>query len=95
MSGYKLKYTTPYYAEVLATLRKVAAGKGMVGQGELAQMMGRKVTKSFRRALTQAELDGYVTKAAFYTEKGGRAVGYEVHLELVQLRLPFESGYPF
>lgn len=95
MSGYKLKHMTPYYSEVVAKLREIAAGRGMVGQGELAQMLGRKVTKSFRRALTQAELDGYVTKAYFYTSKGGRAVGYEVHTDLVQLRLPFESGYPF
>jgi len=95
MSGYKLKHTTPYYAEVVSKLREIAAGKGMVGQGELALMLNRKVTKSFRRAMTQAELDGYVTKAYYYTERGGRAVGYEVHTNLVQLRLPFESEYPF
>jgi len=95
MTGYKTKYMTPYYSDVVAKLREIAAHKGMVGQGELAAMLNRKVTKSLRRAMTQAEIDGYVTKAYYWTEKGGRAVGYEVHTDLVQLRLPFETGHPF
>jgi len=95
MQGYKLSYKTPYYQTVLAKLREIAAHRGMIGQIELAKELGVNRTKSFYRAMTQAELDGYVTKAGYIGERGGRAVGYEIHVDMVQLRLPFESEYPF
>lgn len=93
--GYKLNGITPYYAAMLSKLREVAAHKGMIGQGELAAALKVNVTKSFRRAVRQAEIDGYVTKAYYYGANGGRCVGFEVHTDLVQLRLPFEDGHPF
>jgi len=91
VNGYKVPYKTPYYQKVLSKLREIAAHKGMIGQGELAAELGVNRTKSFFRAMAQAELDGYVTKAGYLTERGGRAIGYEVHLDMVQLRLPFEE----
>jgi len=95
MNGYKLKHMTPYYQKILGKLREVAAHKGMIGQGELLAQLNLTKTKSFYRAMTQAEMDGVVSKAYYLTEKGGRAVGYEVHVELTQMRLPFENGIPF
>jgi len=96
LNGYKLPYKTPYYQNVLKCIRKIAMGKGMASQRELLDMLGKqRPTKSFYRAMTQAELDGYVTKAGFTTERGGRGVGYEVHMTLEQMRLPFEPEFPF
>jgi len=95
VNGYKVPYKTPYYQMVLKKLREIAAHRGMIGQSELAAEMGVNRTKSFYRALTQAEIDGYVTKAGYLSEKGGRCIGYEVHVDMIQLRLPFEQEYPF
>jgi hypothetical protein len=67
----------------------------MIGQVELAEQLGVNRTRSFYTAITQAELDGYITKAGYIGERGGNAVGYEIHMDMTQLRLPFESEFPF
>jgi len=45
------------------------------------------VTVSLRRAMAQAELDGLVTPYRFYTERGGLAKAFEIHLEQRQMSL--------
>jgi len=87
MSGYKVRAETPFYREVKAALKTFAASGGIVGQGQLADYLGRKVTVSLRRALAQAELDGLVTPYRFYTERGGLAKAFEIHLEQRQMSL--------
>lgn len=87
MTGYKMRGETPYYAMVKAALKHFEADKGVVGQGQLADHLGIKVTVSLRRALTQAELDGLVTPYRFYTERGGLAKAFEIHLEQRQMSL--------
>lgn len=96
MQGYKVGYKTPYYQAILKWLRVVGQGKGAISQRELLTLMDKtRPTKSFYRAMTQAELDGLVTKVGILTEKGGRGVAYEVHTSLVQMRLPFDQEMPF
>jgi len=95
MSGYKVKAETPFYREVKAALKAFNVGDRVVGQGQLAEYMGRKVTVSLRRALAQAELDGLVTPYRFYTEKMGLAKAFEIHLEQRQMTLDEAAAEPF
>lgn len=96
MQGYKVGYKTPYYQKILKWLKVIGQGKGAVSQRELLNLIdAKRPTKSFYRAMTQAELDGLVTKVGIETPKGGRGVAYEVHLSLTQMRLPFEQEMPF
>lgn len=95
MSGYKIQGETPYYAEVKAALKHFADHNGgVVGQGQLAAFMGRKVTVSLRRAMAQAQLDGLVKPYRFYTEQGGLAKAYEV-LKPRQMALEEAIAEPF
>ena len=87
MTGYKTKAETPYYRAVKEKLMQIAAHKGAIGQGELADALGVKVTVSFRRAMAQAEIDGFVTPFKYYGEKRGLRVGYQVHVGMIQLPL--------
>lgn len=87
MSGYKVKGETPFYAQVKAALKDFAQA-GIVGQGQLATYLGKpRVNESLRRAMAQAELDGLVTPYRFYTERGGLAKAFEIHLEQRQMTL--------
>jgi len=95
MTGYKIPAETPFYREVKAKLKEFAATRGVVGQGELAHAMGRKVTVSLRRAMAQAEIDGLVTPFRFYSERGGLCKGFEIHIDLVQMPLQEADGMPF
>ena len=95
MSGYKVRAETPFYREVKEALKVFAKGNGVVGQGQLAEFMGRKVTVSLRRAMAQAELDGLVTPYRFYTERGGLAKAFEIHLEQRQMSLAEATPEPF
>jgi len=92
--GYKLKGITPYYARILSTLRQVAAHSGMIGQWQLLQELGVKRTHNFYRAMEQAELDGYVIKAYYLTDRGGRKVGYMTTPTALEVMIPFED-FPF
>lgn len=96
MTGYKTTITTPYYRQVVNKLHMLGTKRGMIDQREFARILGVKVTKSFRRAMTQAEIDGLVTKVMYLTEKNGRAIGYELHTQLRQLPLVAAGeGQPF
>lgn len=95
MTDYKDGAKTPYYDAMLEEFRKVAAGKGAIGQGELAAQMGKKVTPSFRRAVRNLQREGVIEPFRFYTEAGGYAVGYKVVLKLEQMPLPLFDGLPF
>lgn len=95
MTDYK-NGKTQTYREMLDQMRKVAAGKGAIGQGELLKQMGRaKATVGMRRALRNLAAEGVIEPFKYVTEKGGQAVGYKVVIKLEQMPLFPGDGMPF
>lgn len=95
MTDYK-NGKTPTYESVLAEFRRVAMGKGAIGQGELLQQMGRrKATPGIRRALKNLATEGVIEPFKYLTQKGGQAVGYKVIMGIEQMPLPFLESFPF
>lgn len=71
--------TSVYYQQMLAAIEVLGGvGAGCFNQHQLAEQMGRKITASMRKALDVAEANGLIYKFGYLTDKGGRAVGYQV-----------------
>jgi len=95
MTDYK-NGKTPTYEAMLEQMRKVAMGRGAIGQGELLEQMGRaKATVGMRRALRNLAAEGVIEPFKYLTKKGGQAVGYKVVMGIEQMPLPFSELMPF
>lgn len=62
---------------VLVDLKR--GGQFEVRQEALADMMGCKVTASFRRRISELQRDGLVTRFTYATDRGGYKVAYQIH----------------
>jgi len=103
MQGYKLSFETEYYRDVKAIIKELAAGRGTFVPADIAEKLwalqkgySGQVTKSLMRALTQADLDGLVTRFGFITKRGGRGTAFEIHVPMRQMELSEAAqDFPF
>jgi len=72
VSAYRIQMET-----VLLDMRR--AGQFEVTQEALAEQMGRRVTPSFRRRISELQRDGLVTRFTYCSERGGYKVAYQIH----------------
>lgn len=88
-----VEISSPYTRKMLNAIKALAGqGKPTFTAHELADAMGVKITVSFRRRAAELVTEGVLSRFEFWTEKGGRAIGFEVSERMVQMPLP---EFPF
>lgn len=64
--------------------RLLEEGRREVTQDELAERLGRKVTQSFRRRVSELQRDGIVCRYSYRTEHGGYKIAYQITSRLTR-----------